>query len=121
MSAAITNQPELISDDPRREPTQAGILAELQDFFRISKELRGLLTQSQAAKMLGVAHGSISSLVVRGRLSSAMVAGVRMVSAAEILALHKERSAEDRALGGRGLKVPSLSTLVEAAWQDTKD
>jgi hypothetical protein len=44
-----------------------------------------------------------------------------MVSAAEILALHKERSAEDRALGGRGLKVPSLSTLVEAAWQDTKD
>jgi hypothetical protein len=44
-----------------------------------------------------------------------------MVSAAEILALHKERSAEDRALGGRGLKVPSLATLVEAAWQDTKD
>jgi hypothetical protein len=120
MSAvAITNQPELITDDPRRDADASGVFAELQDYFRISRELGGLLTQSQAARILNVATGSISSLVLRGRLSCAMVAGVRMVSASEILALRKERSSEARAVGGRGLKSPSLAELTKAAWEDT--
>jgi hypothetical protein len=111
-------QDEFELADQRREVPSSGVVAEIRQIYRASKQYGGLLSQSQAARILCVGSANISSLVLRGRLSSVWVAGVRMVSGAEVLALHKERSAEDRALGGRGLKSPSLASMVDAAWQD---
>jgi hypothetical protein len=118
MSASVTAQQfDLISDDPRRE-SHPGMFAEFAEFYRASRELRGLLTQAQAAKILGVQRGQIGSWITRGRLSSRFVADVRMVSAGEVLALYKERQEEIRKSGGRGVKAPSLSELAQAAWED---
>lgn len=118
--ATSTEQFDLISDDPRCESSM-GIMEELREFFTASKELGGLLSQSQAARILNVGTGSISSLVLRGRLSTRMIAGVRMVSAAEVLAFHREKQSEARNAGGRGIKSPSLSELVESAKADCDD
>jgi hypothetical protein len=115
---AVIAQDEFELKDARIESPSCGVFAELRDFYKASKALGGLLTQTQAARILEIHSGSISSLVLRGRLSSVVVGGIRMVSAAEILALHKERSAADRSLGGRGLKAPVLSDMIEGAWED---
>lgn len=118
MSAASFLQAELISDDPRVDAQSAGIIAELRDFVRASREMRGLLTSGQAAKILGVNSSSINVWVRRGRLTSRDVLGVPMVSAAEVVALHRQRQQEAPSKGGRGHKAASLSDMVEAAWQD---
>lgn len=110
-------QADMFPDLPSSDAS-CGVVAELRQFYRASRELRGLLTQSQASRILNCQTGVISNLISRGRLSFREVAGVRMVSAAEILALHKERDSESRNVGGRGLKAPSLSQLADAAWDD---
>lgn len=102
-------------DDPRVE---SSTFAELREFWDASKRLGGLLTQSQAARILGVGPGSISNLVLNERLSCATVAGVRMVSAVEVMVLHKERLKGIKNAGGRGLKGPSLAELVKLASDD---
>jgi len=115
MPSAITaEQFELVSDDPRRE----SISDELRQWWQASREMRGLLTQSQAALILGVSGGQVGVWVKRGRLSSRVVAGVRMVGGAEVTALLHERNAEVRCAGGRGIKAPSLASLADAAWED---
>lgn len=116
MSVAVL-QPELISDDPRCEDSQ-GIMADVREFVAASREFGGLLTSGQAAKILDVSSGQVSSWALRGRLRSKMVLGVRMVSAGEVLALRRERSSGVLQTGGRGHKAASLSDLVSAAWDD---
>ena len=113
-SAAI--QADLISDDPRRE-AEKGVFAEFAEFYQASKELHGLLTQSQAKRMLGVSSGHLGTWISRGRISSRVISGVRMVSAGEVLALVKERQTE-KSEGGRGHKAPSLANMVEDAYND---
>jgi len=110
-------QPELISDDPRCEDSQ-GIMADIREFVASSRECGGLLTVGQAAKILDVSSGQVSSWALRGRIKSKMVLGVRMVSAGEVLALRRERSTEALKTGGRGHKAASLADLVFSAWQD---
>lgn len=117
MSSTITaEQAELISDDPRSEASTS--TDSLREFFIAQREMRGLLTQAQAALILGVHRGQIGSWVVRGRLSSRVVAGVRMVGGGEVAALLRERQVEIRSSGGRGIKAPSLTELVDAAMDD---
>lgn len=118
MSAAVALQPELISDDPRRETESTGVLADLRAFLTATRELGGLLTAGQAAKILGVHSSSIGVWVRRGRLTARDVLGVQMVSAPEVLALHRQRLAEGVAPGGRGHKAPSLRAMAEEAWRD---
>lgn len=113
-SAVTAEQFELVTDDPRRD----SISDELRQWWKASREMRGLLTQSQAALILGVQTGQIGSWVSRGRLSSRVVAGVRMVGGAEVAALLQERNREIRCSGGRGVKAPSLASLADAAWED---
>lgn len=114
---AAAQQYDLITDDPRVD-SDSSFLAELGEYLRAARELRGLMTQSQAKRILQVPSGQISTWITRGRLSSRMVVGVRMVSAAEVVALHKERQHEIRKSGGRGIKAPSLAELAQAAWED---
>lgn len=116
MSAA-TYQPELIDDDPRTE-SSSGIMADLREFIQASRECGGLLTPKQAAKILDVGSNQISVWASRGRLKSKVVLGVKMVSAGEVLALHRERLEEGIRTGGRGMKAPSLSDMVVGAWRD---
>lgn len=114
---AVAAQAELISDDPRCEPAQ-GIMADVREFIQASKDFHGLLTPGQACKILDVSPGQMSVWLRRERLRSKVVLGVRMVSAGEVMALHKERSSEVRSVGGRGHKAASLSELAAAAWDD---
>lgn len=116
MSIAVS-QPELISDDPRCEDSQ-GIMADIKEFMAASRECGGLLTVGQAAKILDVSPGHISTWAGRGRLKAKVVLGVRMVSAGEVLALRRERATEGVRTGGRGLKAVSLADLVAGAWED---
>lgn len=116
-SPAAVQQFDLITDDPRVD-SEPGLIAELSEYLRAARDLRGLMTQSQAKRILQVPSGQISTWITRGRLSSRMVVGVRMVSAAEVVALLKERQHEIRKSGGRGVKAPSLAELAQAAWED---
>jgi len=114
---AIALQAELISDDPRHEASQ-GIMADVREFVQASKEFHGLLTPGQACKILEVSPGQMSVWLRRERIRSKVVLGVRMVSAGEVMALHRERNQEGIRTGGRGLKAPSLAELSAAAWED---
>jgi len=118
VSAALVLQPELISDDPRRETESSGVIADLREFVKASRELRGLLTVGQAARILDCHASAINVWIRRGRLQCREVVGVRMVSAAEILVMHRQRLSDEKQAGGRGVKAPSLSALAEDAWRD---
>jgi len=109
-------QADLITDDPRCEASVG--VSDLREYWNATRDLHGLITQSQAARILGVQSGQIGNWTSRGRLSSRVVAGVRMVSAGEVAALLKERQTEIRRAGGRGVKAPSLAGLVEDAMKD---
>lgn len=109
-------QAELITDDPRIEGN--GIMADILEFIQASRECGGLLTVSQAAKILDVPSNQVSAWAGRGRIKAKVVLGVRMVSAGEVLALRRERSTEGVRLGGRGLKAASLADIVSTAWED---
>jgi len=115
MSAITAEQFDLITDDPRVECSS---LSELRQFWQASKELGGLLTQSQAARILNVDAGCIHMWIQRGKLQSREVAGVRMVGGVEITALLRQRKTEAKNVGGRGHKSPSLCDLIEAAKAD---
>jgi len=115
MPFVAAQQFDLISDDPRVQPSA---LTELRDFWRASKELGGLLTQSQAARILDVPPGCISMWIQRGKLQAREIAGVRMVSGLEVTAILRQRQTEAKSLGGRGLKTPSFTSLVDAARED---
>lgn len=114
---AIAAQIDLITDDPRCEPS-GGILDDVRQFIAASREHKGLLTLGQAAKILDVGSNQVSVWVARQRLKSVVVLGVKMVSAGEVVALHRERLLEGPAKGGRGHRVANLSDMVSAAWQD---
>jgi len=77
-----------------------------------------LITVSQAAKILDVTSGQVSTWAGRGRIKAKVVLGVRMVSAGEVLALRRERASEGVRTGGRGMKAASLADMVSAAWED---
>lgn len=115
MSLSVV-QEELISDDPRVDSRSACIIDDLREFVRASRELRGLITTGQAAQILGVSPSAVRTWAHRKRLSSARIFGVVMVSAAEVLAFHRERLASGPAPAGK--KAPSLAALAESAWQD---
>jgi hypothetical protein len=115
MSYVVAQQFDLISDDPRAQPSA---LSELREFWQASKELGGLLTQSQAAKILDIAPGSIAVWVQKGKLQTRTVAGVRMVGGIEITALLRQRQTEAKSVGGRGHKSASLADLTAAARED---
>lgn len=115
--AVAASQIELINDDPRCEPV-AGVLSEVREFVKISKEWKGLLTVGQAARILQVSTGQMSVWCARQRIKSKVIAGVKMVSAGEVVALQRERASEAPAKGGRGIKAASLADMVEAAWED---
>ena len=115
MGMVTAEQFDLISDDPRAELSS---IAELRQFWKASREMGGLLTQAQAAKILDVPRGSIGTWIQRGKLKSFEVAGVNMVGGLEITALLRQRKTEALCVGGRGLKPASLSDMVSAAWED---
>jgi len=117
MPFVAAQQFELISDDPRCEDS---LVSELREFWKATREMHGVLTQTQAARILGVSAGQVGVWMQRGRLTVRVVAGARMVGGAEVAALLRERQSEIRASGGRGIKAPSLAELSAAAWQDLK-
>lgn len=114
MTLTASNQSDLITGDPRREVRKTA-LAEIRDYIRASREQGGLITQGQAARLLEVSGGQVGVWLRRGRLTSFDVAGLKMVSAAEIMVLMKDRQAGRIPGPGRGLKAPSLSDFVSDA------
>lgn len=114
---AIAYQAELISDDPRCEAAP-GLVSEIRDFIVASKECGGLLTVGQASKILGVPSNQVSVWAARGRIKAKVVLGVRMVSAKEVLALHRERAADGVKVGRRPVGAASLADMAVAAWHD---
>jgi hypothetical protein len=116
MSASLL-QADLITDDPRCESPQ-GIMEDIREFVRASKECNGLLTVGQASKILDVGSNQISVWAARGRIKSRVVLGVRMVSAGEVVALRRERAEGVVPVGGRGNKAASLADMVAEAWKD---
>jgi len=115
MAYVEAQQFELITDDSRAPICS---LTQLRQFWKDSKELGGLLTQAQAAKILDVSPGNITTWIQRGKLQFRTVAGVRMVGGFEITALLRQRKTEALSVGGRGYKAPSLSDMIEAARED---
>lgn len=115
MATASPVQFDLITDDPRSDVT---LTDELREWWQASKELKGLLVPAQAARILGVTRGQMGTWIQRGRITSRVVCGIRMVSGGEVAALLKERKEKVRSSGGRGVKAPSLSGLVADAWED---
>jgi len=114
---AIAAQVELITDDPRCEAPQ-GLVADVREFLAASKECGGLLTVGQAGKILGVSSNQASVWAARGRIKAKVVLGVRMVSAKEVLALHRQRLSEGVKAGRRPAGSASVADMVDAAWHD---
>jgi hypothetical protein len=110
-------QAELISDDPR-DPSKGGMWADIRHFIDVSRECGGLITVGQASKILGVNSGQVSVWASRGRIKSTDVLGTKMVSAGEVLALHRERQEGVQSVGGRGHKSASLADMAVSAWKD---
>jgi len=115
MATASPVQFDLITDDPRLD---SSAMDDFREWWKASKELHGLLVPSQAASILGVSRGQMGTWIARGRITSRVVCGIRMVSGGEVAALLKERKEKIRNSGGRGMKAPALSTLVADAWED---
>lgn len=118
---SVAAQAELITDDPRCDGSFAEDLRELKRFWDLSREHGGLLTCSQAAKILDVTSSHVSAWRHQGRLSSFEVLGTRMLPAGEVMGLRRERDQGIRHAGGRGLKAPSLVELAKAALKDAKE
>jgi hypothetical protein len=114
---SVAAQAELISDDPRVEPSQ-GVMSDVREFIQATRDLHGLLTPGQACKILNLSTGQMSVWTRRGRISSKVILGVRMVSAGEVMALLRERNAEEIKAGRRPLGSPSLSDLASSAWEE---
>lgn len=62
--------------------------------------MRDLISIADAARLRGVSHAAIRSLIDRGRLASQEVAGRRVVRRSDVLAFKAEK-------GGRGRKATS--------------
>ena len=118
---SVAAQAELITDDPRCDGSFADDLREWKRFLQLSREHGGLLTSGQAAKLLDVSTGQVGVWCSRGRLTSFLILGARMVAAPEVLLLRQERDLEIRQSGGRGIKAPSLAALALAAYEDAKE
>ena len=116
--AATRNDVELITDDPRKEI--ASVLGEWRAFRETCKEEGGLITQGQAAVILGVSSGTMSVWMGRGRFSTFKFLGAKFVSSREVLACYDQREKGEMAVGGRGHKAPALADLVRAAKVDFK-
>jgi hypothetical protein len=116
--AANATQFDLISDDPRCEPEKGGLAAEFHEFVQAQRELGGLLTPKQAARILGVGVNHMTCWQARGRITSRVVLGVRMVSGAEVLALYRQRLKEGVKIGRPVRGTPSLVDLAKEARSD---
>jgi len=111
-------QLELITDDPRVKETVRGVVQEWKAFRATSKEVGGLITRSQAAKILDSTTDVICTWIRRGRLTGYNFLGTHFCSSKEVLLLAKERLEGNISKGGRGKKAPSLAEMVKAAKSD---
>jgi hypothetical protein len=122
MHAAAIGAPEQfelpIKDE--RSPAVSDIFGEVREFRRVSMEEGGLITAGQAALVLGVSSSHVSAWRLNGRLSGWKFLGTPFVSAAEVMALAKERAEIGPRKGGQGVKAPSLRELVAAGMADRK-
>lgn len=120
--ASTAQQFDLITDDPRCEEKGPRAIQEWKRFRALQKEHGNLLTGGQAARILGVPASQVSSWVSRQRFTSFLVMGARMIPAAEVIALYKERTEEGIRTGsGQGSKAPSLAEMARLMWNDLDD
>lgn len=117
--ALAAEQFDLITDDPRTDDAGPSAIKEFRRFRELQKEHGTLLTPSQAARILGVSPNQVSTWVARQRFTSFVVMGSRMIPAAEIIALYKERTEQGIRTGaGQGSKAPSLAEMSRLMWKD---
>lgn len=120
--ALAAQQFDLITDDPRIEENSPKGIQEFRRFRALQKEHGNLLTSGQAARILGVSSNQVSSWVGRQRFTSFLCMGARMIPAAEVIALYKERTEEGIRTGaGQGSKAPSLAEMARLMWNDLGD
>jgi len=115
--SATSEQFDLITDDPRCEDPIANPFKEFKKFRDLQKEHGNLLTVSQAARILDVSSSQVSVWVSRQRFTSFICMGARMIPAAEVVALYRERTYEGIRKGSR-TKAPSLAELAKLMWSD---
>lgn len=120
--ARAVEQFDLITDDPRCEEKGPKAIQEWRRFRSLQKEHGNLLTSGQAARILDVSNNQISTWIGRQRFTSFLVMGARMIPAAEVIALYKERTEEGIRTGsGQGRKAPSLAEMARLMWTDLDD
>lgn len=120
--ALAAEQFDLITDDPRTDDAGPSAIREFRRFRALQKEHGNLLTSGQAARILGVSSNQVSSWVARQRFTSFLVMGARMIPAAEVIALYKERTEQGIRTGaGQGSKAPSLAEMARLMWNDLED
>lgn len=115
---AAAQQFDLITDDARREADGPGAISEFKRFRALQKEHGNLLTVSQAARILDVSSSQVSAWVGRQRFTSFTCIGAKMIPAAEVIALYRERTNEGIRSGGRNSKAPSLAEMAKLMWTD---
>lgn len=107
-------QLELIEDDPRVPAEELGPLQLIRAFRAAKNEHGDLIARPLAAEILGVGANQIGVWTARGRLTDVRVGSVKLVPAAEVLALFKEREIKIN-VGGR--KLPSMAEVVRLGSQ----
>lgn len=108
---------------PRASSAKRSPLAsspEVREFVAAYRDCGGLMTVSQAARLLGVHAGCVSGHTRSGRLSSRVVLGLKMIPASEVFAFYREKVAGNVSPGRypKGVVVPTAAEGADAAWNE---
>ncbi len=102
----------LLFDVPQAEPqeqTLAWVRQEYHRYLALSNERKGLLTQAQAAAILGVSRQRVHELVQQKRLDMIEILDGRYVYGDEILAY----ASEEKSKGGRPSKLKLWAAALD--------
>jgi predicted XRE-type DNA-binding protein len=102
----------LLFDVPQAEPkenTVAWVRQEYHRYLALSSERKGLLTQAQAAAILGVSRQRVFELVAQKRLNLIEILDGRYVFGDEVLAY----ASEEKSKGGRPSKLKLWTAALD--------
>ena len=107
------DHPELISDDPRCEASQA--VSDLQTLTEAVEQHGTLISTGQAAKIIGCSVQQVAVYAKRGKFTRIAVLGGVMVPVDEVRAYKRLKEAGALPHAGRGHRRVPMSELVKAS------
>lgn len=100
MASVDITDPELISDDPRREPDIGPEWIE-RAIRAATEEFGPLIPRSLGVQMLGVSHQAVSEYLRRGSLTGVSINGHDLIPLSQIMTRIERKRTGQQPRGGR--------------------